>query len=206
MNDESAAVVLHLLSSPAVRRLLDRLRDRALPTSSFRPAAQRLCSLLAEASLAACCPCIAGACACAAVAVLRSGAPLAAAFQAAEPGMAAGGSLLLQRDEAAPGKQARLLLAKLPRALPAAPAVFLCDPMLATGGSACLALAALAAAGVDARRTLLVVALAAPEGLARVAREHPAVRVLAGAVDEGLDGELFIVPGLGDFGDRFFGT
>jgi uracil phosphoribosyltransferase len=82
--------------------------------------------------------------------------------------------------------------------------VLLLDPMLATGGSAAAACTSLFAAR-PARVTLLSV-VAAPEGLERLAGEHPALEVVTASVDERLNDEAYIVPGLGDFGDRLFGT
>lgn len=78
------------------------------------------------------------------------------------------------------------------------------EPMLATGGSAAVAVAALREAGADPVTVVAVVA--APEGLRLLRDEHPRVRVVAAAVDGGLDSRGYIVPGLGDFGDRLFGT
>lgn len=80
----------------------------------------------------------------------------------------------------------------------------LLDPMLATGGSACFASQLLKERG--AQQVCLVCVVAAPEGLARLAAEHPDVRVVTAAVDDRLNEVGYIVPGLGDFGDRLFGT
>ncbi len=82
--------------------------------------------------------------------------------------------------------------------------VLLLDPMLATGGSASAACGALERAGAEHVTLLSVVA--APEGVRRLADDHPAVDVVTAAVDEGLNENAYIVPGLGDFGDRLFGT
>ncbi|CAN5311745.1 uracil phosphoribosyltransferase [soil metagenome] len=82
--------------------------------------------------------------------------------------------------------------------------VLLLDPMLATGGSASFASRLLKDRG--ARDLQLVCVVAAPEGIARLAADHPEVRVVTAAVDDRLDDSGFIVPGLGDFGDRLFGT
>jgi uracil phosphoribosyltransferase len=76
------------------------------------------------------------------------------------------------------------------------------DPMIATGGSSSAALRALRAAG--ARRLRLVGLIAAPEGLAAVAAAEPDVSVTVAAIDERLDERGFIVPGLGDAGDRLY--
>ena len=82
--------------------------------------------------------------------------------------------------------------------------VLLLDPMLATGGSATFAVGLLKEHGATDIQLLCVVA--APEGVARMTAEHPDVRVVTAAIDEGLNDVGYIVPGLGDFGDRLFGT
>ncbi len=78
------------------------------------------------------------------------------------------------------------------------------DPMLATGGSACDAFAQLKKLGY--RRIVFLNLIAAPEGIDRVEREHPDVPVFTAAKDDGLNEKFYIVPGLGDAGDRIFGT
>ena len=93
--------------------------------------------------------------------------------------------------------------AKLPAILPEAD-VFLLDPMLATGGSACSAASQLKAAG--ASRITLVCVVSCPPGLQALSLQHPDVPVITAAVDEGLNERCYIVPGLGDAGDRCFGT
>ena len=80
----------------------------------------------------------------------------------------------------------------------------LLDPMLATGGSAAAAVTSLKRAGATRIRFLCLVA--APEGVARLAREHPDVPVLAAGLDRQLNEHGYILPGLGDAGDRLFGT
>lgn len=92
---------------------------------------------------------------------------------------------------------------RLPPGLPDA-RVYLLDPMLATGGSAVRALDHLKRAG--ARRLELVCLVAAPEGLAAVHGAHPDVVVWTAAIDRELDERAYIRPGLGDAGDRVFGT
>lgn len=81
---------------------------------------------------------------------------------------------------------------------------FLLDPMLATGGSAVSAVASLKRAGATRIRFLCLVA--APEGVTRLAREHPDVPIFAAALDRELNAHGYILPGLGDAGDRLFGT
>jgi uracil phosphoribosyltransferase len=80
----------------------------------------------------------------------------------------------------------------------------LLDPMLATGGSAASAVASLKRAGATRIRFLCLVA--APEGLRSLANEHPDVSVIAAALDRELNAHGYILPGLGDAGDRLFGT
>ena len=82
--------------------------------------------------------------------------------------------------------------------------VFVLDPMLATGGSAVAALDLLAEYGVTAPRLLCI--LAAPEGVAAVQAAHPHVEIILAGLDERLDERGYIVPGLGDAGDRIYGT
>jgi uracil phosphoribosyltransferase len=82
--------------------------------------------------------------------------------------------------------------------------VFVVDPMLATGGSAVHALDKLKAAG--ARKLALVCLVVAPEGVEAVKKAHPDVQIWAAAVDRELDENAYIRPGLGDAGDRVFGT
>lgn len=82
--------------------------------------------------------------------------------------------------------------------------VIVTDPMLATGGSACDALAMLKEIGCSNIRLMCLVA--APEGIAKVQKEHPDVDIFVASVDEKLNDDAYIVPGLGDAGDRIFGT
>ena len=82
--------------------------------------------------------------------------------------------------------------------------VILVDPMLATGGSACDALTLLKKHGCRNIRFMCLVA--APEGVAKVQKEHPDVDIYSAALDECLNEHAYIVPGLGDAGDRIFGT
>ncbi len=82
--------------------------------------------------------------------------------------------------------------------------VFVCDPMLATGGSACGAITLLKRAGVT--RIRLVCLVAAPEGVQRLQQEHPDVDIYCAALDERLNADAYIIPGLGDAGDRLYGT
>jgi uracil phosphoribosyltransferase len=82
--------------------------------------------------------------------------------------------------------------------------VIILDPMLATGNSTAAAVEIVKAAGAQAVR--LIALIAAPEGIERIHADHPDVRIVVAAVDRGLNEHGFIVPGLGDAGDRLYGT
>ena len=111
------------------------------------------------------------------------------------------GHIGLQRDEAT--AIASKYYTKLPPALTDS-FVLMIDPMLATGGSAVAAIDLLKAAGARTLRMICIVA--APEGVALVERHHPDVEVYTPVVDRELNPHKYIVPGLGDFGDRLYGT
>ncbi len=111
------------------------------------------------------------------------------------------GHLGMQRDERT--KQPVDYYSNIPGGIEAA-RVFVVDPMLATGGSAVQAIQHLKAHG--ARRLTFVCLIAAPEGIRTLQEAHPEVRIVTAAIDRGLDANAFIRPGLGDAGDRIFGT
>ncbi|GGO17706.1 uracil phosphoribosyltransferase [Deinococcus humi] len=82
--------------------------------------------------------------------------------------------------------------------------VFLTDPMLATGGSASAAIDSLKEAGAQSIKLMCI--LSAPEGIAVIERDHPDVEIVTAAIDSHLNDHGYIVPGLGDAGDRIYGT
>ncbi|MCI9087216.1 MAG: uracil phosphoribosyltransferase, partial [Clostridia bacterium] len=82
--------------------------------------------------------------------------------------------------------------------------VIILDPMLATGGSAIDAIELLKSKGVKKMKFLSIIG--APEGIERVEREHPDVQIYCAHIDNQLNENKYIVPGLGDAGDRIFGT
>ena len=94
--------------------------------------------------------------------------------------------------------------AKVPPAASGEELAILLDPMLATGGSVCNAVSELKKLGY--RRIKFLNLISAPEGIARFEREHPDVPVFTAAKDERLNAQFYIVPGLGDAGDRILGT
>jgi uracil phosphoribosyltransferase len=134
------------------------------------------------------------------VPVLRAGLGMLDAVLELIPG-ARVGHIGLQRDEIT--AVASQYYAKLPRNLENS-VVLMIDPMLATGGSAVAALDLLVRAG--ARDIRMICIVTAPEGVGLVEQRHPGVRIYTPAIDRELNDHKFIVPGLGDFGDRLYGT
>jgi uracil phosphoribosyltransferase len=84
--------------------------------------------------------------------------------------------------------------------------VLLLDPMLATGGSAIMAIKVLKEAGVQEKNITFVNLVACPAGVENLFAEYPNIRMVTSFIDPVLNEQSYILPGLGDFGDRFFGT
>jgi uracil phosphoribosyltransferase len=205
--------VLRLVDHPIVQDILLELRDVRTTPERFRQLAGRISVFLAAEALrdiptiAATVETPLGAAhgkRCHADVVL---APVLRAGLGMLPGMlelvpgARVGHIGLQRDERTAA--ASQYYAKLPPDLEES-YVLMIDPMLATGGSAVAALDMLTRAG--ARHIRLVCIVAAPEGVAAVEKAYPTVPIFTPVVDERLNDHKFIVPGLGDFGDRLYGT
>lgn len=112
------------------------------------------------------------------------------------------GKILIQRDEET--AMPKLFYEKLPEDI-SERYVFLLDPMLATGGSAMMAVEVLLNRGVKMDRIFFLNLIAAPEGIKAFQQKFPLVKIITGGIDEKLDEDKFIVPGLGDFGDRYYG-
>jgi uracil phosphoribosyltransferase len=206
-------VPVHIVNHPLVHDALVTLRDKRTPPEEFRRAATRISVLLAAEAL------------CdvpsadvtvetplgpapgrrlgadvVVVPVLRAGLGMLDAVLELVPG-ARVGHIGLQRDEMT--AIASQYYSKLPAQLDAS-FVLMIDPMLATGGSAAAALDLLQRAG--ARTVRMICIVAAPEGVALVERLHPDVAIYTPVVDRELNPHKYIVPGLGDFGDRLYGT
>ncbi len=133
------------------------------------------------------------------VPVLRAGMGMLDALLELFPGASVGYVGLERDEETAVARRYYLKLPDLPKRH-----VFLLDPMLATGGSALAAIEALREQGAQSIRLLCIVA--APEGVALLEKHCPDVQIYTAAVDRRLDERKYILPGLGDFGDRLFGT
>jgi uracil phosphoribosyltransferase len=97
-------------------------------------------------------------------------------------------------------------LNKLPDKINPQTRVLITDPMLATGGSIMAAMAELTHRGVDPSNTRIVSVVAAPPALQKLSAAYPGLIIYTACIDEGLNDKGFIVPGLGDAGDRIFGT
>jgi uracil phosphoribosyltransferase len=206
-------VPVHLVDHPLVHDALVELRDKRTTPDQFRRAAARISVLLAAEALRevdSTDVTVETPLAPAAgrvitrdvvvVPVLRAGLGMLDAVLTLVP-RARVGHIGLQRDEMT--AVASQYYARFPAGL-ASSFVLMIDPMLATGGSAVMALDLLSRAGAPAVRVICIVA--APEGVAAVQRHHPNVSIYTPVVDRGLDERKFIVPGLGDFGDRLYGT
>ena len=209
----SLPVAVHLVQHPLVHDALGILRDSSTPPELFRRMAVRISLLLAaEATrdLPASAVTVRTPLGPAAgqrieadvvvVPVLRAGLGMLDAVLELIPS-ARVGHIGLQRDEMT--AVASQYYAKLPPSL-AGSFVLMIDPMLATGGSAVAALDLLREAG--ARDVRMICIVSAPEGIALVESRHPDIQIYTPAIDQGLNDHKFIVPGLGDFGDRLYGT
>ena len=204
---------VHLVDHPLVHDALAILRDKRTAPDEFRRVATRISVLLAAEALRDV-PVAATAVETplgpadgrriasevVVVPVLRAGLGMLDAVLALVPS-ARVGYIGLQRDERT--AVASQYYSKLPDRLDSA-YMLMIDPMLATGGSASAAIELLRRAG--ARRVRIVCIVAAPEGVAVVERDHPDVVIYTPVVDRELNSHKYIVPGLGDFGDRLYGT
>ena len=204
---------VHLVQHPIVHDALITLRDRRTPPDAFRRAATRISVLLAaeamrdvptrttmvETPLGPAEGRAIGA-DMVVVPVLRAGLGMLDAVLELVPA-ARVGHIGLQRDEIT--AIASKYYSKLPRDLSKS-FVIMIDPMLATGGSAVSGLDLLTVAGASNIRIVCIVA--APEGVAMVEAHHPQVEIFTPIIDSHLDAQKYIVPGLGDFGDRLYGT
>jgi uracil phosphoribosyltransferase len=205
-------VPLRVSSHPLVADSLAGLRDRATEPEEFRTLARKVITLLLYEATAdlpvrqatvqtplreSAATLVEGEVV--AIPVLRAGLGLLAPVLELLPRVSVG-YIGLERDEQT--AVARIYYKKLPELAGKVP--LLLDPMLATGGSAAQALDLIKEAG--GRDPRMVCVVAAPEGVKVLEERHPEVQIFTAALDEGLNDRAFIVPGLGDFGDRLFGT
>jgi uracil phosphoribosyltransferase len=206
-------VPVHIVDHPLVHDALMQLREVSTTPPEFRRAANRISVLLAAEALKDVPASPATVTTplgpaegmivrtdVVVVPVLRAGLGMLDAVLELLPA-ARVGHIGLQRDEAT--AIASKYYTKLPPDL-ARSYVLMIDPMLATGGSAAAAIDLIKAAGARTIRMICIVA--APDGVALVEQRHPDVLVYTPVIDRELNAHKFIVPGLGDFGDRLYGT
>ena len=140
-----------------------------------------------------------------AVSIVRAGDSLLESVRDIAPGIRVG-KLWIQRNESVASKEAVHSCTKLPKSIHNMD-VILCDPMLATGGSSITALDILVVEyGVDPTRIVFANVICCPEGLEALAKKYPTIKIVTCWIDSGMNNEKFIMPGLGDYGDRFFNT
>jgi len=205
-------VPLKVSSHPLVLDSLRGLRDRSTAPDEFRSLARKVITLLLYEATADLpvrhgkvltplteAPAVSIAAEVVAIPVLRSGLGILGPVLELLPRVSVG-YIGLERDEET--AVARIYYKKLPSLEGKVP--LLLDPMLATGGSAAQALDLIKEAG--GRDPRMVCVVAAPEGVKVIEDRHPEVQIFTAALDQGLNDRAFIVPGLGDFGDRLFGT
>ena len=205
---------LYIVDHPLVAHKLTILRDKNTPTKDFRALVEEIGMFLTyeatrdlplttrkiETPLCAMeAPTLSGK-KLAVVPILRAGLGLVEGVLRMVPS-AKVGHIGLYRDEET--LQPVKYFCKMPPDI-AQRDVLVVDPMLATGGSACAAIAFMKEYGCQ--NIKLMVLVAAPEGVSKVEQEHPEVPVYCAALDDHLNQRGYIVPGLGDAGDRIFGT
>ena len=204
--------MLKILEHPLADHIVTHLRDKTTKPATFRTLAYQLTLMLAidatrdlatvpkavetpleatEGRVLAHSPIVV-------VAILRAGVSMVQPFLDLFPDVSVG-YVGLERDHET--AVARNYYCKLPPL--AGRHVFVVDPMLATGGSAAQAISVVKEKGAAPR---LVCIIAAPEGVREISRQHPETPIHVGVLDRALNARKYILPGLGDFGDRLYGT
>ena len=204
---------LHILEHPLAAHIITHLRDKTTKPATFRTLAYQISLLLAieatadieteeklvETPLETVTGRVLAHQPLVVVPILRAGLGMLQPFTDIFPDVSVG-YIGLERDHET--AQARSYYCKLPPL--AGRHVFAVDPMLATGGSAAQALTVLKDNGAVAPALLCIVS--SPEGVAEVERQHPGTVIHTAAHDRALNAKKYIIPGLGDFGDRLYGT
>mmetsp|Transcript_15818 Transcript_15818/g.24602 ORF Transcript_15818/g.24602 Transcript_15818/m.24602 type:complete len:223 (+) Transcript_15818:72-740(+) len=140
-----------------------------------------------------------------AVSIVRAGDSLLECVREIAPSVRVG-KMWIQRNESSADKEAVHSCTKLPKGVKDMH-ILLLDPMLATGGSACAALNTLIKEyGVAEENIVFANVISCPEGLKCVAQHYPRIKIVTCCIDECLNEDKYIMPGLGDYGDRFFNT
>ena len=205
---------LRVLTHPLIRHKITRLRDVGTNTKEFRELAREISLLMAyeatrdlptelvevQTPICACkSPVIAGPML-AIVPILRAGLGMVDAFVNLIPGVKVGHIGMFRDPETHLPVE---YYCKLPNDIERREILVL-DPMLATGKSAAAAISVIKKHG--GKRIKLLNIITAQEGIDEVHRQHPEVEIIVGVIDKGLNENKYIVPGLGDMGDRLYGT
>lgn len=205
--------MLHVLDHPLIKHKLTQMRQKDTGTKDFRQNLDEIAGLMAYeitrdvptqkvSIVTPVAPCETEELAkeIVLVPILRAGLGMVNGIRNLVP-TAKVGHVGLYRDEET--LEPHEYYAKFPSNLPEA-VVFVLDPMLATGGSASAAITIVKQRG--AKTVKLICLVGAPEGVQRIVEDHPDVDIYLAALDEKLNDHGYIVPGLGDAGDRIFGT
>ena len=205
---------VHIMDHPLIQHKISRLRDKNTGTNEFRKIVEEIAILMGyeafrdlplqdievETPIESCMtPVIAGR-KLAVVPVLRAGLGMVGGITTLVPS-AKIGHIGLYRDPVT--HEPHEYYCKLPESIEER-LVVMVDPMLATGGSAIAALNFIKQRGGKNIKCLFIIA--APEGLKRLRKDHPDIQIYIGHMDRELNGQAYICPGLGDAGDRIFGT
>lgn len=203
---------IHVSTHPLSAHLLANLRDTVTDPHTFRRSAKVLSTILALESTQnlpvlntqvqtplEVTPALRLGAPLAVIPILRAGLSMLEPFLELFPDVAVG-YVGLERDEST--AKASSYYCKLPNL--AGKVAIVVDPMLATGGSASQAIKLVKAESPHS--VILVTVVAAPEGVAKIEADHPEVAIYTSALDRELNDKKYILPGLGDYGDRLFGT
>lgn len=215
MNQAHDFPSLHLLEHPLIQHKLSLMRERQTSTSQFRQLMKEIALLMGyevtrrlpmttraiETPMTNMEAPVLGGRKPVIVPILRAGTGMADGLLELMPS-ARMGSIGLYRDEQT--KQPVEYLVKIPDVT--GRLFIITDPMLATGNSAAHAVHILVKRGVPEDMILFLALVVSPEGVERFREDYPALPVYAAALDSGLNDDAFIVPGLGDAGDRLYGT
>ncbi|KAE9047238.1 hypothetical protein PR003_g1175 [Phytophthora rubi] len=210
---------LSVLRYRALAPLQIKLRDEKTTPTEFKFYADRLMRILAEEGLAACAnktqtvvtptgdsfTGLVPAEKVCAVSIIRAGDSLLQSIIECDPTVSVG-KILIQRDEKSEDKHPVMFYSKLPLNVETLDNVLLVDPMLATGGSVNMAIKTLIDAGVEQKKITFLNVISCPEGLAALFNAYPDVKIVTAGLDIGLNASKYILPGLGDYGDRYYNT
>lgn len=205
---------VHIMEHPLIRHKISRLRDENTGTNEFRKLTEEIAMLMGYEALRdlpleevevktpieTCRTPVVSGKKLAVVPVLRAGLGMVNGITALVPA-AKIGHIGLYRDPKP--HEPHEYYCKLPEPI-GERMIILLDPMLATGGSACAAVDFIKARGGKQIKCMFIIG--APEGLKKLCEKHPDVQIYIGCMDRGLNEDAYICPGLGDAGDRIFGT